>query len=242
MADLTTKPKEARMAVDVCEKTGQVLEFPVAAKAEQVVPKVLAISGWRKSGKDTSADFLVREYGYTKLSFAEKLKDMVSTTYGVPRGDLDSQSRKEMPLYNLPVVPTDAFTVRIQEQLKDELKSGYWTPRALCILEGSIKRAVHPNFWVKAVASEILSAPSNQKFVISDMRYTSEADTLRILLPTLITVRIDRFDTIETLDPSERDLDEYKFDIELGNKGTVEELYTTLGHVISTYSNYHGVK
>lgn len=229
------------MSHEVCEKSGTVIEFP-SAKVEQVVPRVLALSGWRKSGKDTTADFLVREYGYTKLSFAAKLKDMVSTTYGVERALLDSQTHKEMPLYHLPACTTDAFTVRIHEMLGSELKSGYWTPRALCILEGSIKRAVNANFWVKSVASDILAAPSRDKFVISDMRYTSEADTLRILLPTVITLRIDRFETIDTLDPSERDLDNYKFDIELGNKGTVEELYTTLGHVISTYSNYHSVK
>lgn len=228
--------------VDICERGGVVLDFPEKKKVEMVLPKVIGISGWRKSGKDTTADFLVREYGYTKLSFAAKLKDMVATTYGVERSLLDSQTHKEMPLYHLPAVTTDDFTVAIHKMLASELKSGYWTPRALCILEGSIKRAVNANYWVKAVAAEILAAPSNQKFVISDMRYTSEADTLKILLPTVMTVRIDRFETIETLDPSERDLDNYKFDIELGNRGTVEELYTTLGHVISTYSNYHSSK
>lgn len=224
--------------IEICEKSGSVIEFP-SRKVEQVLPRCIAMSGWKQSGKDTVADFLVREYGYRKASFASALKDMVSATYKIPREYMDSSTHKEMPLHNYPAISTDAFSIQIHEMLKSELSSGFWTPRAVLILEGSIKRAVNSNFWVRSVASEILSAPSNINYVISDMRYKSEADTLRILLPSLITMRLDRFDSIDTQDPSERDLDDYKFDIQLGNRGTVTDLQTTLGHVISTYSAYH---
>lgn len=224
---------------EICEKSGSVLEFP-RKQVEQVLPGVIAMSGWRKSGKDTVADFLVREYGYRKLSFAAALKDMVSTTYKVPREYLDSQTHKEMPLHEYPAIPSDKFTAAIHDLLRGELSSGYWTPRALCILEGSIKRSVNSNYWVRSVANEILGTRGN--YVISDMRYKSEADTLRILLPSLITLRLDRFDSIDTQDPSERDLDDYKFDIVTGNRGTTEELYHTVGHIISTYSEYNSRK
>lgn len=195
---------------------------------------VIALSGWKGSGKDTVASYLVKEYGFTQLSFAAKLKDLVASTYGVPREDLDNPTKKEMPLVTYPAIPTDPFSEAVHIMLKDELKSGFWTPRALCILEGSIKRAVHPNFWVKTVVEEIINNQYQDKFVISDMRYQSEADILKLLLnnKNLHTVRVERYDTITTNDPSERNLDAYKFDFLLFNQSTKEDLYEQVDHIM----------
>lgn len=188
---------------------------------------VYALSGWRTSGKDTAADLLVREFGFNKLSFAAKLKDMVARDYNLPREWFDT-AQKEAPLTQYPVIPGDSFAETLHELLASELKSGFWTPRALCILEGSAKRSVHSNYWVRSVASEILSDTGTRDFVISDLRYKSEADTLKLLIPTIRLVRIERYDTIETRDPSERDLDDFKFDAVLQNKGTVTEFLTNV--------------
>lgn len=195
--------------------------------------KVIALSGWKGSGKDTVADYLAKQHGYIRLSFAARLKDLVSQLYGVPREDLDSPSRKEMPLANYPVIPTDRFTETVHTLLSDELRHGYWTPRALCILEGSVKRSVRPNHWVNTVAMEIMEN-LDKRYVISDMRYKSELDTLRILLEDrIIPVRINRYDTITTTDPSERDLDDCAFDITLRNTESLDKLYSKLDHHIT---------
>lgn len=191
-------------------------------------PRIIALSGWRQSGKDTTAHYLVNEYGYIQMSFAASLKDMVATTYGVDREILDSPTHKEMPLINYPVIPTDPFTSHIHQLLASELRSGYWTPRALCILEGSIKRSVNANYWVQSVIRKAIDNPQNH-YVISDVRYRSEMDALNIMLPDQVApVRIERFDSIDTLDPSERDLDFYPFAHRLPNRGVVELLY---GHI-----------
>lgn len=191
--------------------------------------RVLALSGWKGSGKDLTADFLRNELGFQKLSFASKLKDMVAEMYRIPRHSLDDSVAKEAPLTQYPVIGTDDFSITLQQRLDSELRSGYWTPRALCILEGSAKRAVHSNYWVARVAEIIMTTPFD--YVISDLRYKSEADTLRLLIPELKTVRIQRFDSVDTLDPSERDLDNYKFDYTLNNRKTVEELYNAICNI-----------
>lgn len=192
--------------------------------------RVFALSGWRQSGKDTTADFLVQEYGFTKLSFAKPLKDLVSQTYNIPRSWLDDPAAKEAPLAQYPVIATDSFSATMQERLHTELAGGFWTPRALCILEGTTKRAVHANYWVRRVAEMVLGLPDCD-FVISDMRYQSEADTLKMLIPNIKLVRISRFDSIETQDPSERDLDTYKFDYTLQNRKSVDELYNAICNI-----------
>lgn len=193
--------------------------------------RVMALSGWKRSGKDTCANYLHEVYGYIPMSFAKKLKDIVSVTYNIPRAHLDDQDKKEMPLYNYPVITTDTFTAQIHKQLESELRHGYWTPRALCILEGSIKRAVYPNYWVREIAQEIINNPG-KSYVITDMRYTSEADTLRALLPAIKLIRVQRHDNIETQDPSERDLDKYPFDVRLDNTGSMLSLQNSLDNMV----------
>lgn len=194
--------------------------------------KVIALSGWKQSGKDTVANYLVKEYGFVQLSFAAKLKDMVAQTYGVLREDLDSPTKKEMPLVNLPTIPTDPFTITIHSLLSNELRHGFWTPRALCILEGSIKRSVYPNYWVRSCAEQIINNPTTS-YVISDMRYKSEADTLRTLIPSIEMIRIERYANVDTTDPSERDLDDYAlFDRILTNKKLIEDLYISVDHYL----------
>lgn len=188
------------------------------------LPKLIAISGWKGAGKDTAAGHLVQEYGYRPISFAYELKNMVAQLYGIHRFWMDDRTKKDMPLLNMPVIATDSFSQAIHDMLPDELSSGYWTPRALCILEGSIKRAVYSNYWVKKVVEHV-AADYNHNYVITDMRYCNEADTLKIMIPSLKTVRISRAGhSVTTQDPSERDLDNYQFDKVITNDGTISQL------------------
>jgi adenylate kinase family enzyme len=179
--------------------------------------RVVAFSGYKGSGKDTAADYLVGEYGYTKLSLASALKDIVAQNYDIPRDWLDDRQLKEQGLIKYPVIATDPFSELLHKQLESELRCGFWTPRALCILEGSAKRAVHSNYWTSRIVSQM---HPDRKYVISDLRYRSEADTLRMLLPKqeLQLIRINRFPTVDTNDPSERDLDQYNFDNSIGRE------------------------
>ena len=193
---------------------------------EELVSNIIALSGWKGSGKDTVALYLEREYGYTRLSFAAILKDIVAETYNIPRHILDDVSKKEEPLMQYPVIQTDRFAQMIHNQLAAELISGYWTPRALCILEGSIKRSVTSKYWTSKVLSRIAANPHG-RYVITDMRYQSEADSILSLFPHAALIRIHRFSHIDTLDPSERDLDSFRgFNATIMNDGTIEELYS----------------
>jgi len=100
----------------------------------------------------------------------------------------------------------------------------YWTPRALCIFKGSACRSVDPNHWVKTV----MNSSFNDKvgMVIADWRYRSEVEAVRSIAgpnTKVITINIDRFDTVDSTDPSERDLDGYAFDVTITNRSTLDE-------------------
>lgn len=218
--------------------------------------KLIAISGWKRSGKDTVADYLVKEYGAERIGFADPLKDMVSELFGVSRAQIDDPATKEKPLLHMPVETRDQFSannngflarefrlsngeshvgkiytaydVHFEPSLTkiEEINQGigqlYWTPRALCIHIGSVMRSVDPDFWVKQALEKM---ENGKMYVISDLRYKNELFTLRKHIPDLIDVRINRFDSCESTDPSERDLDDYEFSHTIPNKGSLEELY-----------------
>lgn len=215
--------------------------------------KVIAISGWKGSGKDTAADHLVNVHGYKKLSFAEPLKQSVSIEYDIPLNWLNDQKLKESPMENMPVTPKDEFSLNMAKMLYKEFRTAegkmpsdchidasgafigllgsipcqlYWTPRALLILEGCIKRSVNSDYWADRLLDNIYTNALNRqdKFVISDIRYKTEVEHLkRSVGKNLLTVRVERFATPPSYDPSEINLDDYPFDLVLMNKGTLEE-------------------
>lgn len=235
--------------------------------------KVVAISAWKNSGKDTAADYLVKNQGFVRVAFADPLKDMVASNYNIPRSSLDDPKVKESALEQYPVLPLDPYALNVSKLMYREFRtidghrpseffidrSGaflgllesdtpvqlYWTPRALAILEGSIKRTVTSQYWVQAAINKIQEQkrindsgilmskegrskiPSN--FVISDLRYVSEVNQLRqVFGKDLVAVRINRFDSVQSDDASERNLDNHKFDVYIDNKGSLEDLYKQL--------------
>ncbi len=235
--------------------------------------KVVAISGWKRSGKDTAAEVLIKE-GYKRVGFADPLKDMVAEEYSIPRSYCDDPKFKESPLMHLPVSPKDDFTLNLSTLLFKEFRTAdglpvpeyiidgsgtflgfmpnkgpfveggkavqlYWTPRALCILKGSVNRAVRSDYWVQAAIESIeidssrLDDKQQTTFVISDLRYQSEMSQLKEAFgDNLITVRINRFDTCQSTDASERDLDNGRFDVVIDNKGTIEEFLQKVNGLI----------
>jgi hypothetical protein len=210
---------------------------------------IVALSGWKSSGKDAIANYLVKHYGAMRIAFADPLKDTVSAQFLVPRDHLDLPAQKELPILTMPVVPADAFSKMIAEFMFKEFRSAsglipqdfgyedskfvgvigrenfplYWTPRALCILEGSSKRSADSNFWVKQAVSQV---KKDGLYVISDLRYTSEVNALHSALPGQVLVaRIDRYDSSPSSDPSERDLDTFPFPYTINNRGTINQLF-----------------
>ncbi len=222
--------------------------------------KVIAISGWKQSGKDTAAYHLINNHGFVRSAFADNLKDMVAKEYDIPREDCDDPDRKELPIKHLPVTPKDPFSLAVAQIMLRELRTGqgerpqgsttdvsgaflgitnrnqaaqlYWTPRALCILKGSVNRAVTSDYWVQSVVNKIKTAEVGN-FVISDLRYKSEVEQLRQAFgKNLITVRVNRFNTVESNDPSERDLDNATFDVVIENRSSLENFLKQIDQLV----------
>lgn len=175
--------------------------------------KIIAISGWKKSGKDTAGELLINEHNFMRISFAGPLKSKVANDFNMTRAEQDDQNLKEQPLLNYPVIPKDKFALNIVKFMykefrdakgripldlhidpsgavmgvmdvpgiftrQDELAQLYWTRRAMQIVEGSTKRTIDSDYWVKKaieqiddISKQFTHTPDDEPlFVITDLR------------------------------------------------------------------------
>jgi hypothetical protein len=215
---------------------------------------IIALSGFRRSGKDAAGVYLV-ERGFKRLAFADILKDMASELFSIKRESFDNPATKDSPLYHLPIAPADTFSLMINnDQIKEyRTRDGkvidvkinsleeaatnpyklYQTPRSLLILLGSMMRSVRNDYWVQKALDSI---DLTDNIVITDMRYPSEAEQIKAFAKehnaTLKIVRVNRFDTTDSVDPSERSMDNYVFDHVIENRSTLQDYYAKIDQVV----------
>jgi len=211
--------------------------------------KIIGISGWKRSGKDTFAKMIKNNHAQTRiLSLAAPLKEACMLDYGLTVDECYGQEYKELPLQHFPCRITDSYAAhafkgvaeecrdmdgnrghdyRIVEQHVINNETGmplYWTPRALMIFKGSNQRTLDPDYWLNRLSSTI-SESNEVIYLIPDLRYKNEASFMQKQFgDDFISVRVSGRVGTDSADPSERDLDDYGFDWRVENSGTLEEL------------------
>lgn len=152
---------------------------------------IVGLTGKKGSGKDTFADFLVRNHGFTRIAFADALKDLAL--------DLD------------PILAFDQEH-QLQARLSEYLDRWGWdgakqhrpVRELLQTLGVAVRNNVSERAWVDVVAHK--AAYVAGPVVVTDVRFVNEANFIKYAQGTLI--RIDR-PGLDTRDQhvSETDLD-----------------------------------
>lgn len=121
---------------------------------------LIGMTGKAGAGKDTLADYLVQNLGFTKISFAGPLKAMLAAA-GMP--EPADRAAKELP------VPGFTFTWREAAQK----------------LGTEFGRALDADIWTKVVEQRIIrdrELPQHvSRIVLSDVRFENEATMIRRL-------------------------------------------------------------
>ena len=102
-------------------------------------------------------------------------------------------------------------------------------PQLLQLLGEGCRNIFGRDIWLEQTIKYIETLDQNKPIVIADLRHKNEAAAMKKLGFTL--VKINRRDRPIDRDPnhiSEVDLDNYPFDYEIDNNGTLEELYGKL--------------
>lgn len=119
-------------------------------------PQLIGITGRARAGKDTIASHLVERHGYTRMAFADPIRDMLAVL-GVD-GD-------HMNTYKEEIIPHLGISYRhLAQTLGTE-----WGRQ----LHGT-------DFWVNVLdRRKVTLHPHAQRIVISDVRYNNEARYIR---------------------------------------------------------------
>lgn len=191
------------------------------AHAEEVFepPQIIAFLGSKGVGKDTSADFLVRNYGYQKYALADPMKHAVRTLFHFS-----------------------------EEQLwgdKKEIIDPYWgvTPREVMqyigidmLYEGLGNRFPHIGhaFAIKAFERWTREHP-DASIVISDLRMQHDLDGLKNL--GAIVIRLERPAIVnDDKHSSESDVPMVTgYDFVIVNDGTIQDLEQKIQEIVENY-------
>ena len=107
---------------------------------------IILLVGKPSSGKDTFAQYLVDKYGFIRLSFADKLKEEVSTNLNIPLNYFYDRDLKDTFIDTLGCIPC-----------------------SLLIQYANKKRSVDPEYFIKKI-----NINNNKNYVISDCRFKNE--------------------------------------------------------------------
>ena len=127
---------------------------------------LIGVVGFIGSGKGTAADILVKKHGFTKLSFADTVKDATAAIFGWQRNLLEG----------------DTDESRAWREQKDEwwsAKFGYdISPRLALQMMGTEagREVFHPDIWVHSLERKMELYPN---VVVADVRFQNEIDFIK---------------------------------------------------------------
>ena len=162
------------------------------------LPRVIGITGKRRSGKTTLAELLATAHGWKHDSFAGPLRAFVANILGISLAELEE----------------------VKEQPIDWL--GGQTPRFLMQTVGTEwgRRMIHPDLWIK---SALRRSAAHDSVVLSDVRFPNEAQLIHDAGGVIL--RVHRAGELGVGDhASETPLPDDLIDLEVGNDGTPTDM------------------
>jgi hypothetical protein len=186
------------------------------------MPKIIAICGAKRCGKDVLADHLVKNYNYKRIAFADPLKVAVKNLFNfdddqVGIGIDTGSNRKDIKDDKWGITPRAALqffgTEIMQEKIQELLPN------------------INKNFFANTLKNHIENANEDQKFVISDLRFIHEYEMLatiqKIEHKDKMIVRVIRPSNNRIRDEnphiSEIEYTNIPYDIIMINNGTIDE-------------------
>ena len=129
---------------------------------------IIGLCGLIGCGKGTVGDILVEEHGFTKISFADKLKDGVAQIFGWDRALLEGDTDRS----------------RLWREKVDE----FWTretgrtitPRIVLQEFGTdcMRNGFYDGVWVSLTKKEIIENP-DKDYVVTDVRFENEVNMIK---------------------------------------------------------------
>jgi hypothetical protein len=200
---------------------------------------IIGVCGFIGSGKDTVADYLVNIHEFRRESFANTLKDAVSSVFGWDRTMLEGRTKQAREWRE----QVDAWwSKRLDRAITPRWILQYWGTE-VC------RRGFHDDIWIASLENKLRN--SSDDVVISDCRFPNEIKAIRnqggIVLrvvrgpePEWYDLAVESnhgpFDHMKTAYPdvhaSETAWVGTEFDAVLDNNGTLDQLYKQVSDLL----------
>ena len=170
---------------------------------------IIGLSGYAQYGKDTVAKYLVEHHGFTRIAFADKIRDYLYEM------DPMFDSIAGEPMFVKAKVDRDGW----------EVAKKHPHIRRLLQTSGVAARKVFgQGFWVHEAMKTMLDDPRpDMNYVITDVRFLNEADMVRANKGQIWRVERDGVKAVNG-HVSEHDLDNWEFDAYIHNNSSIEDL------------------
>ena len=204
---------------------------------------IIGIVGFIGSGKDTVADYLVNSHTFRRDSFAATLKDAVAIVFNWDRELLEGRTPEAR-----------AWREQVDAWWAKRLDMPNLTPRWVLQYWGTevCRKAFHDNIWIAALEARLSRRSDNT--VISDVRFPNEIQSIRNAGGKIVWVKRGElpywYDSAMAANQQVQSAVAYlqaqgvhvsetawvgtKFDIEIDNNGTIEELYTSVKNLVQS--------
>ena len=203
---------------------------------------IIGICGFIGSGKDTAADYLVNFHEFRRESFADTLKDAVSSVFGWDRTLLEGRTKEARE-----------WREQVDPWWAERLAMPTLTPRWVLQYWGTevCRKGFHDDIWIASLENKLRNSRDN--IVISDCRFPNEIVSIKNAGGQIVWVK--RGDLPEWYDcaisanqGNNIGLNEMKrrkihasewawlgseFDHVISNDGTVQDLYEAFENLVS---------
>lgn len=194
--------------------------------------EIIGLSGYARSGKDEAASILVEEFGFTRVAFADKLREVLYALNPIVsfkgwRMRNDSGNWRE-------VTPGPETYVTVQNVIDvygwDNYKKSEYGPEIRRLLQRlgteAGRKTMWDSIWIDAAFANV---PEDGKVVVTDCRFPNEAEAIKSRGGQLWRVNRAGVGPAVSPDgsihPSETSLDNATFDVVLFNDASLEAYY-----------------
>ena len=190
-----------------------------------MLPKIIAVCGYKRSGKDTIAKYLNKKYNYKHLKITYKLKECLKLLFDLRDHELETDKKEKInkkwnitPRKLMQFIGTEIFQYKIQEILPD----------------------IDKKFWIRTFLTDsLVNNLRNKKdfhIVISDIRFIHEYEELKKLNIPISVIKVTNdnimIDSNEELHISEREFIKIPYDKEILNNSTFDDMYKKIDEYI----------
>ena len=176
---------------------------------------VIGIAGKKHSGKNTMADVLIKNHGFTELAFAYSLKNACKEIFGFTNDQMYDQNLKEevdnywcySPRQIMQTVGTELFRDMIKKTMPE----------------------IGDSIWIRSLERKIIEhvKQNKNKFVITDVRFENEHEFIKSSKFKTFTIKLvrEQRENNRIDHKSESHIDLLECDAVLVNGGTIDDLH-----------------